>query len=472
MTAQHVMGVDVGSTYIKGIVVDAHGSQVAIARVDTPWQSRPHGRTEMDAAVLIDAVNTILDDIAGQLTAHTADARIAAIGVSGMAEAGVLVIEDDPTLSPVDAVVRPIVAWFDPRGDEALAAVSDAVARDFGGRTGLPFTPLATFAKLLTHRAEGLDLSGLQWLNVPEFVAHALGGRRRGETSLVSRTGLIDQGTGDIWGAALDELGVGRSFLPPRLAAGSSWGTVRDDAPASIAGARLTVAGHDHLVASVAAGAVSPETMYDSIGTAEALVRVLDHPLDRAARASLADHGIDTVRHMLPGRSVLLAGTRSGLLMRRVLQLAGISDSAGRAQLDDAVMALADVPAGLRVTGGDNADGVLTVHASSDGLSPAALFAATLRHSTELVHEVVARMDAEVPPATTTIVAGGWAQMASVRRDRLKAFPGVVFSDHQEDTAFGAALVAAFCADDSAPDLTDFAAKFCANTPTHEGSPV
>jgi sugar (pentulose or hexulose) kinase len=469
--SQYVMGIDVGSTYIKGIVVDPNGSQVAIARVDTPWQARPLGRTEMDAAALDGAVRTILDDVAAQLVAHEPDARIAAIGVSGMAESGVLVTEEEPP-SPVDAVVRPIVAWFDPRGDEALASVSDDVSRDFGGRTGLPFTPLATFGKLLTHRAEGLDLSGLQWLNVPEFVAHTLGGSRRGETSLVSRTGLIDQGTGDAWGAALDELGVGRSFLPPRLAAGSSWGTVRGDVPEPVVGARITVAGHDHLVASVAAGAVSPETMYDSIGTAEALVRVLDHPLDRAARASLAEHGIDTVRHMLPGRSVLLAGTRSGLLMRRVLQLAGIHDAAGRARLDDAVMSLSEAPAGLRVTGGDNADGVLTVHASSDGLSPAALFAAALRHSTELVHDVVARMNAEVPPATSTIVAGGWAQMASVQRERLAALPGVIFSDHQEDTAFGAALVAAFCADDSATDLTDFAAKFCANTPTQEGSPV
>jgi len=307
---------------------------------------------------------------------------------------------------------------------------------------------------------------------VPEFVAHALGGPRQGEVSLVARTGLIDQDTGDTWEAALRELGVGSSFLPPRAAAGSSWGTVGGDVPAPFVGARLSVAGHDHLVASVAAGALSPTCLYDSIGTAEALVRILERPLDRDARARLAAHGIDTVSHMLPGRSVLLAGTRAGLLMRRVLQLTGIHDAEGRAWLDDAVMRLPEVPAGLSVSGGDNADGALTVHASSDGLSPAALFAATLRHSTELAHEVVARMDAEVPPATSTIVAGGWAQMASVRRDRENAFPGVMFSDHQEDTAYGAALVAAFRADDSATDLTDFASEFCTTTPTPEGSPV
>lgn len=133
---------------------------------------------------------------------------------------------------------------------------------------------------------------------------------------------------------------------------------------------------------------------------------------------------------------------------------------------------LDEVPAGLVVTGGDHADGVLTVHASADGLSPAALFAATLQHSTDLLLAVVARMDAEVPPATSTIIAGGWAQMECVRRARMAAMPRVSFSDHPEDTAFGAALVALYCADDSADDLIAFATTFCTTRPTPEGSHV
>ena len=447
MSASYVAGLDVGSTFIKGIVVDAHGVQVAIARVDTPWRTAPGGGTEMAAAELVGALRSILQQLSTELDAHSFGARVAAIGVSGMAEAGVLLDSTSP--DPVDAVVRPIIAWFDPRGDEALAEVSPKIAEEFEGRTGLPFTPLASFGKLLTHRADGLDLAELQWLNVPEFVAHALGGRRQGEISLVARTGLLDHETGEPWDEALTELGVARSFLPPLGTAGGSWGMAHGSIPAPFAGAVLTVAGHDHLVASVAAGTLSPDQLYDSMGTAEAVVRLLGEPLDRDARARLASHGIDTLHHMLPGRFVLLAGTRSGLLMRRVLQIAGINDATGRAELDNAVLGLTEIPAGLAVTGGDNADGVLTVHAAGDGLSPAALFAATLQHSTDLLLEVVARMDAEVPPATSTIIAGGWAQMKCVRRDRLAAMPSVSFSDRQEDTAFGSALVAAFCVDDS-----------------------
>ncbi len=468
MSDSYVLGVDVGSTYIKAIVVDAAGAQVAIARVDTPWRSGSGGHTDMEAAALIHAVMSMLDDLSSQLETHAPGAAVTAIGVSGMAEAGVLLDSTSP--DPVGSVVRPIIAWFDPRGADALARVSADVAQQFEGRTGLPFNPLASFGKLLSHRADGLDLAGLQWLNVPEFVAHALGGRRQGEISLVARTGLLDHETGEPWDAALAELGVTRSFLPPLGPAGSSWGEAHGNIPPALVGAVLTVAGHDHLVASVAAGTLSPEQVYDSMGTAEAVVRLLDMPLDRDARIRLASHGIDTLHHMLPDRFVLLAGTRSGLLMRRVLQIAGIHDAAGRAELDDAVLSLKEIPAGLVVTGGDNVSGVLTVHAAGDGLSPAALFAATLQHSTDLLLGVVARMDAEVPPATSTIIAGGWAQMECVRRARMAAMPRVSFSDHQEDTAFGAALVAAFCADDSADDLTAFATTFCTTRPTPERS--
>ena len=213
----------------------------------------------------------------------------------------------------------------------------------------------------------------------------------------------------------------------------------------------------------MAAGVLSTDELYDSMGTAEALVRVLDDPLDVAARDRLARHGVNVVRHMLPGRSTMLAGTRGGLVLRRVLSLVGVHDAAGRARLDAAVMALPDrggpAAASITVRGAWNHESALAVHAETDDLSPALLFAAALAHSTDVLTEVVARMEAEVPPARHTVVAGGWAGMDSVRRSRRLALPDVTFSDHQEDTALGAALVGAFAVSGS-DDLTDFATRF------------
>ena len=138
-----------------------------------------------------------------------------------------------------------------------------------------------------------MSVAGRQWLNLPEYVAHALGGGRFGEPSLRSRTGLLDQDTGAAWAEPLAVLGVPAEFLPPARNAGEPWGVATRRVPPAFAGAVLTVAGHDHLVASVGAGCVAPSDLYNSMGTAEALVRVLDSTLDADTRGRLAAHHVN-----------------------------------------------------------------------------------------------------------------------------------------------------------------------------------
>jgi sugar (pentulose or hexulose) kinase len=305
-------------------------------------------------------------------------------------------------------------------------------------------------------------------------VVHALGGPRVAEYSLVSRTGLLDQDDSTPWDAAFEVLGAGEELLAERVGAGTAVGILSDDAmPDGFRGAVLTVAGHDHLVSAVAVGAVHSGQLYDSMGTAEALVRVLDRPLPFDARERLALAGINTVRHVLPGKYVLLAGTKSGLLMRRVLQLLGITDPAGRARIDDAVMALplagTVADGGLTVTGARNDDGVLKIVANSDGLDPAELFTATLLHGNDMCAELMEVMDREVAPPTSTVLTGGWSSMAGVVRARELVLPAVSVATHDEATAFGAALFAAFAASTST-DFESVAAAFRSGHSDHDHS--
>lgn len=450
----HVVGLDIGSTYVKAVLLTGDGEQLAEMRRRTPWRSLPGGRTEMAAAALVAEVEQLFADLAA---AHPT-VHVAAIGITGMAEAGALIDRDGE-------VVAPVVAWFDPRGADEVERLDPAFRHEFTGRTGLPSSELATFAKLLHAQASGVSLAGCQWLNLPEYVAHVLGGGRFGELSLMVRTGLIDQDTAQPWSVPLELLGAGSDLLPPIHPAGSVWGTATTLVPGTFAGAVLTVAGHDHLVASVAAGCLEPADLYDSMGTAEALVRVLADPLDAPTRARLAVCNINVGRHLLPGRSVIVAGIKTGLLLRRVLQLVGVADETGRARLDDLVMALpagAPVAQALHVSGSDNSDGVLAVRADGDGLSPELFFAATLEHSGATLAGVLELMEREVGPAEHTVLSGGWASMRSVQRSRAEVLPNMQVSTLSEGTAYGAALIAAFAALDPAPDrdLVNFARNF------------
>lgn len=431
------IGIDIGSTWVKAVACTPDGAVAHECRRPTPWQAGHGGTAELSPIVLTGLVHDLLDDLL-----DVTDAEIDGIGVSGMAEAGVVLAADGTAAAP-------IIAWFDPRGGTELAATPADFQQAFSGVTGLPVSPLASVGKLLHLRERGIDLARHRWLSVPEFVVHQLGGDIAAEVSLIARTGLLDQETATVWPWALDVLGTPHGFVPEIRTAGSSWGRH------ARTGATLSVAGHDHLVASIAAGVVEDDQLYDSMGTAEALVRPLSSLLDAPTRTQLAASGLNVVRHMVAGQGVMLAGVKTGLLLRRVLQLVGVHDATGREQLDRAVTAL---PPGagriLDVTGARNNDGVLAITADVDGLSPAHLFAATLAHADREVERILELMDAVVAPAHSSVVSGGWSQMLSVQAARRAVLPNPTFSPRSEDTAVGAALVGAF----AAQEASDFVA--------------
>ena len=437
MAARLVAGMDLGSTSMKLLVCDEDGAELLVEEVPTPWRAGPGGAADLPADCLVAAVGQLLAGASRELAARTG-ARVAALAVAGMGETGMVVDEGGTPVAPA-------FAWFDPRGAAQVAAFPAEVRAQFAGRTGLPLGPQASVAKLAYLREQGLVLDGLRWLNLPEFVVTTLGGQTVAELSLASRTGLIDQDTGAPWPAMLAALGVTADFLPPLVAAGTDLGRIAGGLP--FAGARLTVAGHDHLVAAEADGPIPAARYHVSMGTAEVLLRVIDAPLGYAARARLAEHLINEVRHVVPGKHVLVAGLKTGLLLRRTLQTLGIRDRDGRDRLDAAVMAIpheGTLPAGgIEVTGARNDDGVLALTVRTDDVSPAEVFAAVLRHSNDEIVRLVDALDAEIPPATSATLTGGWAAMAAVRRARVAVLPDVAVSTRQQETAFGAARAAA-----------------------------
>ncbi len=436
-----VVGLDLGSTGIKVLVADGSGAEVLVHQSPTPWESGQGGTTTMTAAALIETISSLLGSVAAQLIERFGEGvRVSAMGISGMGESGVLIDADGDSLEPA-------IAWFDPRGSEQLSAIPDGLRNEFAGRTGIPLGVQVSVVKLLHMRDLGLDLAGARWLNLPEYVVAALGGRPVAEYSLASRTGLIDQDTGAPWPEMLDYLGVTPEFLPPLTEAGTPLGEASAAwLPEVFAGARLTVAGHDHLVSAVSTGTFPADHYHVSMGTAEVLLRVLDGPLSPEARSRLAERLINCVRHVVPGKWVLVAGLKSGLLMRRTLQLHGITDRAGRDRLDQRILDLpleGTLPKGdIEVDGARNDDGVLRLTIKGDGATPAEIFNAVLRHGNDEILILIEAMDREIPAASSSLLTGGWATMRSVQRARATVLPAMRISARAEDTAFGASVFA------------------------------
>lgn len=447
MSSTLVAGLDLGSTGIKLLVLDEQAEQVFLDSASTPWTVDADGATVMRSLDLLD----VLDQLLRRATDHLAeDAVVSSIAVTGMGESGFLIGADGQALAPA-------YAWFDRSGQQAVDDLPPQLAAEFAGRTGIPWGVQVSAAKIAHLVSHGIDAAGARWLNLAEFVVHNLGGPAVAERSLIARTGLIDLDTGEPWPALLKHLGVPLRFVPPVVQAGTGLGQADAGAvPGPFAGATLMVAGHDHLVSSLTGEHPSSSRYHVSMGTAEVLLRVLDQPPSFAARQRLASYLINCVPHVLPERWVVVAGVKTGLLMRRALTMLGVHGEPDRQELDRAVLALLPgrTPPGLAVTGARNDDGVLTVTVGTDDISPALLMKALLDHGNAEIARLIEAIDAEMTPATSTLLTGGWTSWTSVRRARAAVLPALEISDRSQDTAYGAALTALAHLDPPAPQPT------------------
>ena len=439
MTTRVLFGVDVGTTDLKVLATTTTGDELVTVSAPNRWNQRAGRFTELAPDALVENLFALLVRAVTATDERIGPIEVAAVALTGMGETGVLLDSGRP--------VHPLIAWFDPRGGAELRALTRTSLSGFCSTTGLPLSAQSSLAKLLWMRDSGTPLAGARWLNLLEYLIVRLGGVEVTELSLLGRTGLWDQDTGAPWSAALAELDTGDDLLPPRVTAGTPLGRVAAPGlPAELTGAVLTVAGHDHPVAAVGCGVTGAGEVFDSFGTAEALVRTVSGRLPAAARERLAGQGIDAVLHVLPDRAVLLGGTKAGLVLRRTLRMLGADDRDDRRQeLDDAAEAMRPGfdGAGIAVAGAENREESLRIEVTSDQISPAAWWLATLAHAGAESQACLDRMAAEIGPATSAVVAGGWTRMASVRAAKLAGLPGVRFSTRTQAGAFGAALFAA-----------------------------
>lgn len=440
-TPDLVIGVDLGTTDTKAMVTTPDGATLGFARRATSWTHRNDGRVETTGATLAaDVLATIGDALACLPHRTGVPCRVLGLGIAGFAESGVVLDRGGRESSPV-------IAWFDERGGSELKALDPVFLAEFSRRTGLPIGPQWTLPKLLWLRAAGLEFGvGSRWLNVPEFVAWTLCGEQVSEPSLASRTALVDQDTGEPWELALNVLGATRSFLPGTVPAGHAAGRIaRCPAVPELQGAVVTVAGHDHPVAAVGAGATGPEDLFDSCGTAEVLLRIVPRVIDCEERSTLVGLGIDAGRHVVPGQTSLIGGMRSGLVMRRMLSLIGAAHPARRDELDRRWVAVPSARDSLSIAPGGLHDNDVTIHLR-DGATPDVAWAATLSHVGEQTAALLAGITSVVGEHRSAIAAGGWIGMRSVRESKKATIPRLSFCRVEQPGARGAALFAACAA--------------------------
>ncbi len=389
-------GLDVGTTRTKAGVVDEAGRELTKAAVPTPWRRTPAG-VETDPEALAAAARSAL----AAALEGAPDGEVLALGVTSIAETAVL-------LDARGEVACPSIAWHDWRAAAELELMREELGAEAVGRTtGLGGAQVPTIATLrwLRARVPGATRA-VRCLSVAEWVVHDFGGELAAEASLASRTGALAVAECTWWGEALEWAGVPPAMFPPVRAAGEPFGRAgaRGGALERLAGAVLTVAGHDHPCAAVGTGTLRQDQVLDSCGTAEAIVRAVAATPSQDPAAGRPD-GVDTGRHVIPGCYALLGGHPLGLVLEPARQEPGTAAAAAAAAaaVDEARRLLAGVTrlggpvAEIRVTGGWSRDPLLRSLKS-------AAFPAT-------VYPVVAEAGVRGAALLGGLAAGMWASV-------------------------------------------------------------
>jgi len=425
-----VIGIDAGTTRIKALAVDLSGRILAQAAEPTPWV-RSGAEAQMDPDELVAVVGRVLEQLVTE-DGWPEGARAIGIGVTSMAEAGVLI-------GPQGNAVAPAIAFHDPRGRSDV--IKQAIDREeFHGHVGMRLNNKPSVAKILWLK-ENVETAATAttYVNIAEWIVHRLGGEPVSEISLLSRTGLFDVVERVPWQATLDLVG---NLLPGRITiAGDSCG-IATNVPEPMRDAVLTATGMDHQSAAFACGAATTGSLFDSMGTAEAFLRFAPGPLSRDDLVRLAERDVAVLWSVIPDHVCVLGALVTGLSLERIRRLLGVETLEERAAL--AERALAASTHDLALTDVDHTG--LSVTGIDDDASPAALWRAGVRDLVALGTDLLDFIEASSGPRARTVLAGGWVHDAMVLEAKKEALGHFDVSEVDEAGALGASMFAAIAA--------------------------
>ena len=444
------LGMDLGTTNTKVLAIDENGKQIAIASNETIWHTKPGGRVEAHPEEIFRTCLQTIYDVIEKVKSQSSDVRVKAFAIAGLAESGVIVDGQGMALS------NP-VAWFDARGEEEMNALGEEFKKGWQEKTGLVFKAEASLSTLLSLQKEGFDFKkkGIVWLNLQEYIAYRLTGTMASEPTLSSRTAMYDQSTCAMWQGAKDVLGVDDSFVPEERSAGDSWGTIEShDFMNELHGAVVTIAGHDHPVGALGAGATEQDQIFNSTGTSDAVFRNVPGVLSDQQRFELTSMGVSAGRHVLKGATSCIGGSRGGLILRRSLDLLGARRGARLQEIDDAWNPAIEFRDVIDLAQHKSISNDITIVVTGDA-GPNELWAAALDYMAGENKKFLNGLDKVVGKHRSSVAAGGWIKMRSVREVKKTVMNNLVFSDIEEAGATGAAYIASWAGQQKGDTLVD-----------------
>ena len=476
MTTPLFLGLDVGTSGVKGILVDGAGAVVASATTPLTLATPQPGWAEQDPDAWWGATLASIRDLLAAIPG--AGARVAGIGISGQMHSSVF-------LDRAGQVIRPALLWCDGRTTAECREITERVGgearlRDLASNPALEGFTLPKVLWLRNHEPAAFARLATVLL-AKDYVRYRLTGALASEPSDASATLMYDTArlrwSEEIMGA----VDLPMSLLPAVGGSAEPLGAVSAAIAAMTglpAGTPVVGGGADNACGAAGVGVVTPGEAVTSWGTSGTVLAPTSEPrVDPGLRAH-------TFCHVVPGTWYLMGvvlsagGAFAWYRDQLARELAGDGDA--NARLNDEAAA---VPRGADgVTFLPYLQGERTPHrdASARGAFLGLSLAHSRAHLTRAVLEGVcfALRDSltilqELGMAPSQLLlTGGGARSAFVRRLQAEVFGlPVTTVNREEGPAYGAALLGAVGAG-AFPSVAAAAAATLARSPEERPDPA
>ncbi|QHF44932.1 xylulokinase [Pseudomonas sp. S35] len=302
------LGIDLGTSELKAILMDTSGAVLAHAGVRLSVSRRHSGWSEQAPQ---DWWQACLQALA-QLSQHQAFARVACIGLSGQMHGAVLLGDDN-------RVLYPAILWDDSRA----VAEAEQLGPAFADVTGsLPMAGLTAPKLLWLQRHEPDVFKAIDCVLSPkDYLRLRLSGERVSDMSDAAGTLWLDVAQREWFTPMLRATGL-RPAQMPRLVEGvAASACVTLSGLGLPLGAVIAGGGGDNPVAAVGMGAINAGDAFITLGTSAAIVAITDHA---AGQPSSAVHSFC---HALPERWYTMGAMLAGAsCLRWVTRLTGTAD--------------------------------------------------------------------------------------------------------------------------------------------------
>jgi len=260
-----ILTLDVGTTSLKGALIDLSGSLLALRIQEYALEKPAPDRVEVDPELYWSSTKKVIAELLAE--AAVDPKRIAALGVTGQGE----------TLIVTDASGRPLrkaLVWLDNRAVAEAETIKaefgrDEVYRVTGQQDIVPGWTAAKILWLRNHEPDIFKAAG-KFLMVEDYLVFRLTGKYATDHALNSSTLYYDLPHACWWQRMLDFLHVSESHLPVLLNSGEAAGTINTDLGLSRT-TLVTVAPIDQISAAVGAGNITAGMVTETTGSAMAI---------------------------------------------------------------------------------------------------------------------------------------------------------------------------------------------------------